>query len=76
MTGMDKRDDLSDDLLSEVLAFCRDRGITETIFGYRSVNDWRVVERLREDRVTIRTAKRLREFIATERQKDDAPAPL
>jgi hypothetical protein len=69
MTGMDKRDDLSDDLLSEVLAFCRDRGITETIFGYRSVNDWRVVERLR-------TAKRLREFIATERQKDDAPAPL
>ena len=36
----------ADDLLSAILAFCRDQGMAETTFGRRAVNDGKFVDNL------------------------------
>jgi hypothetical protein len=55
----------SADLLSRVTSYCRDARMAETTFGRRSVNDGKLVSRLRNGRtVSMRTADRVDAFIA------------
>ena len=56
-------------LLLEIEAYCRWRGIAESTFGRRAVNDGKFVGRLRAGkRVTTVTLERVRSFM------DDQPA--
>src|SRR3954468_728414 len=65
----------SADLLSRVIAYCRDTRMAETTFGRRSVNDGKLVSRLRNGRtVSMRTADRVEAFIA-DYPVGGAPAP-
>lgn len=53
-------------LLSEIQAFCARSGMAETTFGQRAVHQWRLVDHLKTGRtVTLSTAERVREFIAS-----------
>ena len=63
------------DLLSRVTSYCRDARMAETTFGRRSVNDGKLVSRLRNGRtVSMRTAGRVEAFIA-DNPIGGAPAP-
>lgn len=65
----------SSDLLREVTGYCRDAKMAETTFGRRSVNDGKLVSRLRNGRtVSMRTAERVEAFIA-DNPIDGPPAP-
>ena len=53
-------------LLSEIQAFCARSGMAETTFGQRAVHQWRLVDHLKSGTtVTLTTAERVREFIAS-----------
>jgi hypothetical protein len=55
-------------LLEEIDAFVAERGIAETTFGRRAVNDGKFVARLRSGgNTTFSTAQRVRDYIRTER---------
>lgn len=54
-------------LVTEIDAFLSEHKIGETTLGRRAVNDPNVVKRLRQNRITIRTAQRLRDFMAVQR---------
>jgi hypothetical protein len=59
-------------LLNEIDAFLAKRGMAETTFGLRAVNDGKFVARLRaKGNITFATAERVREFI-----RINAPAPV
>lgn len=56
-------------LLEEITGFLAEAGISETTFGFRAVNDTQVIGRVRSGGVTLKTVKKLREYIAAERAK-------
>jgi phosphopantothenoylcysteine decarboxylase / phosphopantothenate---cysteine ligase len=64
---------LTKDLLAEIEAFLAATGVTPTKFGVAAVNDGHLVANLRRgNSVTLRTADRVRDYIA--RQRQGAPA--
>lgn len=65
-------------LLAEIESYCAASGIAETTFGQKAVKNWRLVESLRSGKcVTLRTADRVRAFIAAQKAsaaEDEIPA--
>ena len=52
-------------ILQEIAEFCRQRGLAESTFGRRAVNDGKLASRLRNGgRITTDTLDRIRSFIA------------
>src|SRR5579864_3036823 len=63
----------NDQLLGQISEFCREYDMAETTFGRRSVNDGKLVHRLREGkRITIDTLERIQAYIAA---SGGAPLP-
>jgi hypothetical protein len=59
-------------ILQEISDFCRQRGLAESTFGRRAVNDGKLASRLRNGgRITTDTLERIRSFMA--RHVDAAP---
>src|SRR5579883_780958 len=60
-------------LLQEISDYCRQRGLAESTFGRRAVNDGKLASRLRNGgRITTDTLDRIRAFMA--QGQDDPPA--
>src|SRR5665647_1381785 len=60
-------------ILQEISDFCRQRGLAESTFGRRAVNDGKLASRLRNGgRITTDTLERIRSFMT--RSEDSAPA--
>lgn len=58
---------IQDELLADIDRYLAERGISETTFGRKAVNDWSFVGRLRGGGgVTVRTVERVRRFLATD----------
>ena len=54
----------NDQLLSQISEFCQQNDMAETTFGRRTVNDGKLVHRLREGkRITIDTLDRIQAYI-------------
>ena len=64
---------MNEQILQEISEFCRSRGLAESTFGRRAVNDGKLASRLRNGgRITTDTLERIRTFMA--RNADGAPA--
>src|SRR6187399_296354 len=64
---------MNEQILQEISEFCRSRGLAESTFGRRAVNDGKLASRLRNGgRITTDTLDRIRAFMA--RNSDGAPA--
>ncbi len=64
---------MNEQILQEIGEFCRARGLAESTFGRRAVNDGKLANRLRNGgRITTDTLERIRAFMAT--NADGAPA--
>ena len=64
---------MNEQILQEISEFCRQRGLAESTFGRRAVNDGKLASRLRNGgRITTDTLDRIRTFMA--RNADAAPA--
>lgn len=64
---------MNNQILQEITDFCRQRGLAESTFGRRAVNDGKLASRLRNGgRITTVTLDRIRTFMS--RSLDDAPA--
>ncbi|MGH6725107.1 MAG: hypothetical protein ACREB8_01010, partial [Pseudolabrys sp.] len=64
---------MNDQILQEISEFCRQRGLAESTFGRRAVNDGKLANRLRNGgRITTDTLERIRSFMA--RNADSAPS--
>jgi hypothetical protein len=64
---------MNEQILQEISEFCRRRGLAESTFGRRAVNDGKLASRLRNGgRITTDTLDRIRNFMA--RSTDTAPA--
>src|SRR5499427_9495005 len=64
---------MNEQILQEISEFCRQRGLAESTFGRRAVNDGKLASRLRNGgRITTDTLERIRTFMA--RNADGAPA--
>src|SRR5450755_1614288 len=64
---------MNDQILQEISEFCRQRGLAESTFGRRAVNDGKLANRLRNGgRITTDTLERIRSFMT--RNADAAPA--
>ena len=64
---------MNEQILQEISEFCRARGLAESTFGRRAVNDGKLASRLRNGgRITTDTLERIRAFMA--RNSDGAPA--
>ena len=64
---------MNEQILQEISEFCRQRGLAESTFGRRAVNDGKLASRLRNGgRITTDTLDRIRAFMA--RNADGAPA--
>jgi hypothetical protein len=64
---------MNEQILQEISEFCRQRGLAESTFGRRAVNDGKLANRLRNGgRITTDTLDRIRTFMA--RNADGAPA--
>ena len=64
---------MNDQILQEISEFCRRRGLAESTFGRRAVNDGKLANRLRNGgRITTDTLERIRSFMAHNAQA--APA--
>jgi hypothetical protein len=64
---------MNDQILQEIGEFCRQRGLAESTFGRRAVNDGKLANRLRNGgRITTDTLERIRNFMA--RNVDATPA--
>jgi phosphopantothenoylcysteine decarboxylase/phosphopantothenate--cysteine ligase len=62
-------------LLAEIEAFLAETGMTATKFGLAAVNDGHLVAKLRKgNSVTLRTADKVRNYIAQERDQQPTPA--
>src|SRR5579875_379504 len=60
----------SQSLLHEISGYCRRVGMAESTFGRLSVNDGKLVSRLRfGGRITTDTAERVRSFIASDQRR-------
>jgi hypothetical protein len=64
---------MNEQILQEISEFCRQRGLAESTFGRRAVNDGKLASRLRNGgRITTDTLERIRSFMS--RNVDAAPA--
>ena len=64
---------MNEQILQEISEFCRMRGLAESTFGRRAVNDGKLASRLRNGgRITTDTLDRIRAFMA--RNADGVPA--
>jgi hypothetical protein len=64
---------MNEQILQEISEFCRQRGLAESTFGRRAVNDGKLASRLRNGgRITTDTLDRIRAFMA--RNAEGAPA--
>ena len=64
---------MNEQILQEISEFCRQRGLAESTFGRRAVNDGKLANRLRNGgRITTDTLDRIRAFMA--RSADAVPA--
>jgi hypothetical protein len=64
---------MNEQILQEISEFCRQRGLAESTFGRRAVNDGKLASRLRNGgRITTDTLERIRTFMA--RSTDTEPA--
>src|SRR6476619_5707744 len=64
---------MNEQILQEISEFCRMRGLAESTFGRRAVNDGKLASRLRNGgRITTDTLERIRGFMT--RNADAAPA--
>src|SRR6476469_9506853 len=64
---------MNEQILQEISEFCRMRGLAESTFGRRAVNDGKLASRLRNGgRITTDTLDRIRAFMA--RNADGGPA--
>src|SRR5262249_31476036 len=64
----------TDEILSRISEFCRQADMAESTFGRRSVNDGKLVHRLREGkRITIDTLDRIQAYIAASTPGGVAP---
>ena len=64
---------MNEQILQEISEFCRSRGLAESTFGRRAVNDGKLASRLRNGgRITTDTLDRIRAFMA--RSSDGAPS--
>ena len=64
---------MNEQILQEISEFCRARGLAESTFGRRAVNDGKLASRLRNGgRITTDTLDRIRAFMA--RNSDGAPS--
>ncbi len=64
---------MNEQILQEITDFCRARGLAESTFGRRAVNDGKLASRLRNGgRITTETLERIRGFMA--QNNDGAPA--
>jgi len=56
---------MNEQILQEIGEFCRARGLAESTFGRRAVNDGKLASRLRNGgRITTDTLDRIRSFMA------------
>jgi hypothetical protein len=56
---------MNEQILQEISEFCRQRGLAESTFGRRAVNDGKLANRLRNGgRITTDTLERIRAFMA------------
>ena len=56
---------MNEQILQEITEFCRARGLAESTFGRRAVNDGKLASRLRNGgRITTETLERIRGFMA------------
>src|SRR5882672_10624477 len=56
---------MNEQILQEISEFCRARGLAESTFGRRAVNDGKLASRLRNGgRITTDTLERIRSFMA------------
>ena len=56
---------MNEQILQEISEFCRARGLAESTFGRRAVNDGKLASRLRNGgRITTDTLERIRAFMA------------
>jgi len=63
---------VNEQILQEISEFCRQRGLAESTFGRRAVNDGKLASRLRNGgRITTDTLDRIRSFMA--RGAEEAP---
>ncbi|HZT25552.1 MAG TPA: hypothetical protein VFA57_07595, partial [Pseudolabrys sp.] len=63
---------MNEQILQEISEFCRQRGLAESTFGRRAVNDGKLASRLRNGgRITTDTLERIRTFMA--RNAEGAP---
>jgi len=63
---------MNEQILQEITDFCRQRGLAESTFGRRAVNDGKLASRLRNGgRITTDTLERIRAFMTT--SAEDAP---
>jgi len=63
---------MNEQILQEISDFCRQRGLAESTFGRRAVNDGKLASRLRNGgRITTDTLDRIRAFMA--QGQDDPP---
>ena len=75
---------MNEQILQEISDFCRQRGLAESTFGRRAVNDGKLASRLRNGgRITTDTLERIRSFMASNADGEPArrrvlfdPAPL
>src|SRR5262247_2566836 len=59
---------MNEQILQEISEFCRTRGLAESTFGRRAVNDGKLASRLRNGgRITTDTLDRIRAFMAENR---------
>jgi hypothetical protein len=64
---------MNEQILQEITEFCRSRGLAESTFGRRAVNDGKLASRLRNGgRITTETLERIRGFMG--REAGSAPA--
>jgi hypothetical protein len=57
---------MNEQILQEITEFCRQRGLAESTFGRRAVNDGKLASRLRNGgRITTETLDRIRSFMAS-----------
>jgi hypothetical protein len=63
---------MNEQIIQEITDFCRQRGLAESTFGRRAVNDGKLASRLRNGgRITTDTLERIRSFMT--RSAEDAP---
>jgi hypothetical protein len=66
---------MNEQILQEISEFCRARGLAESTFGRRAVNDGKLANRLRNGgRITTDTLDRIRAFMAENRAESVRPA--